>query len=128
MKTYCLLGVTRLFILLLPFKKLAPFLGTAMAESADEIPVKDIEMIKNIGWAVTVMSRYTLWESKCLVQAIVAQIMLRNQGIANTLYLGVGKSEQAEMIAHAWLRSGDIVLTGGLGREKFTVVAKFASY
>ena len=31
-----------------------------------------------------------------------------------------------ELIAHAWLRSGPFYITGADGKEKFTVVSKFA--
>ena len=54
--------------------------------------------------------------------------MLRRLGIANTLYLGVGKEEGKGLVAHAWLRCGGTILTGASGCERFTVVGKFADY
>ena len=85
-----------------------------------------LEVASRIGRMVEMVSRYTPWESKCLVQAIVGKMMLRQCGIANTLYLGVGRDKGNSLMAHAWLRCGGLVITGRQGRERFTIVGKFA--
>jgi len=72
------------------------------------------------------VSCYTPWESKCLVQAIVGKIMLRQYGIGNTLYLGVGKNEEMSLVAHSWLRCGELIITGGHDLNQYAVVGKFA--
>ena len=72
------------------------------------------------------MSRYTFWESQCLVKAIAAMKMLERRQIESTLYLGTAKDEKGKLIAHAWLRSGPFYITGAEVMEKFTVVSKFA--
>jgi hypothetical protein len=59
------------------------------------------------------------------VQAIAAKLMLKRRGIPSTLHLGVAK-EDNRFMAHAWLRSGSIILTGGAGRERFTIISTFA--
>lgn len=88
---------------------------------------EELILARRIGWIVKTVSCYTPWESKCLVQAIVGKIMLRQYGIANTLYLGVGRDERNCLIAHAWLRCADIIITGCHGHERFSVVGTFAS-
>ncbi|MEO1800116.1 MAG: lasso peptide biosynthesis B2 protein, partial [Cyanobacteria bacterium J06629_2] len=72
------------------------------------------------------ISYYTPWQSKCLVQAIAAKRMLQSRKIVSTLYLGVTRNSHQSLEAHAWLRSGQMYLTGGREREEFTVVATFA--
>ena len=72
------------------------------------------------------MSRYTFWESQCLVKAIAAMKMLEKRQIESTLYLGTAKDETGNMIAHAWLRSGPFYITGVEEMKRFTVVSKFA--
>jgi hypothetical protein len=54
--------------------------------------------------------------------------MLKRRRIAATLYLGVAKKESDPegLAAHAWLRCGDVILTGAAGHLHFTVVAAFA--
>jgi hypothetical protein len=72
------------------------------------------------------MSKYTFWESQCLVKAIAAMKMLEKRNIDSTLYLGTARDESGELVAHAWLRSGPYFVTGSEGKEKYTVVGKFA--
>lgn len=97
-----------------------------MGESECRMDNVGLRQAVRIGRAVETISRYTPWESKCLVQAVVGKIMLRRLGLANTLYLGVRGDGGNGLQAHAWLRCGDVILTGGSGRKEFTVVSKFA--
>ena len=64
---------------------------------------------------------------KCLVQATVAQYLLKKRGIATTLYLGVCKGEDGEMKAHAWLRYGQWLVTGAGARRGYQEVARFSN-
>jgi hypothetical protein len=122
----CLTGLVRLAVLLLPFRWLAPHLGQPMLESPAEENNFQLEAARRVGRVVETVSRYTPWASKCLVQAIAGKFLLRQRGIGSTLYLGVGQDEEKGLIAHAWLRCGGVILTGEEGRERFTVVGKFA--
>lgn len=120
-----LTAVIRLALLFLPFRWLRPILGTSMKESQMEVDQDSRNKAQQIGIMVERVSRHTPWKSKCLVQALAGKFLLRWQGITNTLYLGVGKDECNALIAHAWLRCGNMILTGGRGREQFTVVGHF---
>lgn len=111
---------------LLPFAKIAPSLGSYMEETEASHEARHHQTIRDVAQAIHTMSRYTLWESQCLVQAIAAQNMLTRRGIASTLYLGTAKGEQGQLTAHAWLRSGDVYVTGAQGMHRFVVVSKFA--
>ncbi|UOE96356.1 lasso peptide biosynthesis B2 protein [Alkalihalobacillus sp. LMS39] len=124
-EAYFLLGWARI-IKLVPFSKVAPTLGEHMNETSYTHDSKGKEVQMQVADTITIMSRYTFWESKCLVQAIAAMKMLKRRKIESTLYLGTGKDEGGNMIAHAWLRSGPYVITGSEGKEHFTVVATFA--
>lgn len=110
---------------LIPFARVAPRLGTRMAETPHDHPGKDEQAIRSVSQAVRSMSRYTWWESMCLVQAIAALKMLEKRGVASTLYLGTSRNASGQMVAHAWLRSGTIYLTGYEQMQQFTVVALF---
>ena len=82
--------------------------------------------LASVSQAIHLMSRYTFWESECLVKAIAGMKMLEKRNIESTLYLGTAKDEKGELIAHAWLRSGPFYISGAEVMERFTVVAKFA--
>ena len=126
LEVFFLTGIVRLVVLVLPFRWLAPALGKHMQESPDKEDITILKKARRIGRIIESVSRYTLWESKCLVQAIVGKIILRQYGISNTLYLGVGKDEQMSLVAHSWLRCGELILTGGHDLHRYAIVGKFA--
>ncbi|MFJ8259775.1 lasso peptide biosynthesis B2 protein [Peribacillus asahii] len=108
------------------FSKIAPSLGEHMAETTYDSNVHNIAMLRHVSNAIRKMSRYTFWESECLVKAIAGMKMLERRGIESTLYLGTGRDETG-LIAHAWLRSGNFYISGADGMDKFTIVAMFAN-
>ncbi len=110
----------------LPFSKVAPLLGVNMHETTHTVNRENLKIIKNVALAIQIMSRYTFWESKCLVRAIAGMKMLERRNIESTLYLGTARNEEGEMIAHAWLRSGNFFVSGSEGMKKYTVVGTFA--
>ncbi|HDR3888953.1 TPA: lasso peptide biosynthesis B2 protein [Bacillus cereus] len=110
----------------IPFSKAAPILGIHMAETSLNYDESEKITLRKISQAVHMMSRYTFWESQCLVKAIAAMKMLEKRQIESTLYLGTAKDETGNMIAHAWLRSGPFYITGVEEMKRFTVVGKFA--
>jgi hypothetical protein len=112
---------------LLPFSRLAPSLGRPSQETADVYDLSGERCIRRISEAVRVMSRHTFWESQCLVQALAAKKMLARRRMGSTLYLGTARDEQGNLIAHAWLRSGPIYVTGAGQRHRFTTVAAFGT-
>jgi hypothetical protein len=126
-QSYCLLGISRLAIDTLAFKRLAGYLGRPCAESPDQIGAPELEATRRVSWAVESASRFTPWKSNCFPQAIAAQYLLRRRRISTTLYLGCRIEEQGEMKAHAWLRSGPRIVTGRPGHRAYRVVATFAT-
>lgn len=124
-EAYILLAWARL-LKAIPFSRVSPFLGSKMSETSFEMDVANIKLVKQISYAIHIMSKYTFWESQCLVKAIASMKMLERRKIDSTLYLGTGKDENGIMIAHAWLRSGPLYLTGAEEMKKFVVVYTFA--
>lgn len=126
LKAFFYTGFYRAFILFVPFNKLRKRMGKHKEESAAKEARDVYKIASHISWVVTLISSKTPWESKCLVQALTAQRMLKSKKISTTIYLGVRK-EGNEMKAHAWLRCGEYYVTGGAIRDQYTVVAKFAN-
>jgi hypothetical protein len=81
---------------------------------------------RHVHWAVSIISGHTFWHNSCLVQAIAAQLMLKRRRVPSTLYLGMTKNETRELTAHAWVRSGQVILAGAPAHQRFTVVSAFA--
>lgn len=123
-EAYLLLAWGRL-LKMLPFARIAPQLGTYMEETPEQ-PLHHVEsQVRQISSAIKKMSKYTFWESQCLVQAIAAMYMLHRRKLDCTLYLGMAKEKHGDLAAHAWLRSGNLVVTGDEVMDQFTVVAYF---
>lgn len=108
------------------FYKVAPTLGHHLQETSFACSNSNRKFLRMVAISIDIISRYTLWESKCLVKAIAAMKILEKRGIESTLYLGTRKSRDGNLIAHAWLRSGNFYVTGGEEVDKYTVVSSFA--
>ncbi|NCJ08052.1 lasso peptide biosynthesis B2 protein [Synechococcales cyanobacterium C] len=119
------LGLARSLILTVPFKHIAPHLGTHRAESSLSLSPEEAIVAREVSQAIWRAARNTPWKSNCLAQAIAAKRMLQRRGVSSTLYLGVNKDAAGELAAHAWVRCGEFWLTGGRGELHYTVVSTF---
>ncbi|MFF2094276.1 lasso peptide biosynthesis B2 protein [Paenibacillus sp. NPDC058174] len=126
LEAYWYLGWARI-VKAMPFSKVAPSLGVAMEETAYVSSPGHEETARMISRTLRIMSRYTLWESKCMVMAIAGMKMMEKRGIESTLYLGTKKDDSGKMSAHAWLRAGAFYATGAEIMNQYTVVAMFAN-
>ena len=120
------LGAARLVLALLPFRRIATRLGRAGEESADTIPPALDNIAEQVGWAAETMARHLPWQSSCLAQALSAWWMLGRRGIVGTVYFGVARNPDKPFDAHAWLRCGMRIVTGGNGHEQFRVISCFS--
>ena len=125
-EAFFILGLTRFLIWKFKFKRIAGFIGKVNNETELTDTKMDLKKVKLISYAVRTMSKYTLWKSNCLTQAFTAKIMLDRRKLKSTVYLGVAKDGDNQMIAHAWLRCGKIYVTGGDGSKYYTVTGKFS--
>lgn len=123
-KAFILCGFYRFIILNISFSKVKKLLGEKGKESDFKIDIENYKIVKEVGFIVKLASSHTPWESKCLVQAMTAQKILKDKGIKTTLYLGVAK-ERNNMVAHSWLRYGQMFVTGGNGDLNYTRVGFF---
>lgn len=124
--TMILTGFFRFIILFFPFKVIAGFMGTEGMETTYCRTDEHLPKIRAIRWAVGTAGRHTPWKSLCMVQALTAQLLLRYFSIPATLYLGVAKNE-GQLIAHAWLRSGSEIVTGGDTMDNFQAIVCYSS-
>lgn len=76
---------------------------------------QQLTVIENIREAVQRAGWVSPWKNKCLVSSLAGRCMLRRRKIQSQISLGVIKDGNGRMIAHAWLRAGDleIVTRGG---------------
>jgi hypothetical protein len=110
----------------LPFRRIAAWLGTPGAQSPTTATAEETRIAEEIGWAVGVVGRRVPWDGRCLAQALAATGMLRRRGLEGTVSFGARSGESAGFDAHAWLRLGSSVVTGGPDHERFRTFTTFA--
>jgi predicted ATPase len=99
-----------------------------MAESPEQPCPLQEKTLRGIRWAIAAASHNLPWTSRCLVRALAAKWMLRRRQIPSTFYLGVATSERQSFEAHAWVRCGTFILTGGPGHLRHRVIARFSEW
>ena len=128
-EAYILLGIMRAAILTISFKRLTSSLNHYQFIHHSEMPEqKDRQSVQLIRKAIRRAARRTPWESACLVQSLVARIMLQKRDIPGVIYLGVAaaQTEKTPLKAHAWSQCGDIIVTGQNGHDNFKVMSTFS--
>lgn len=123
------LCVAKIVVTLVPFRLLARMLGTRETETGTNITPADRKIAVRVSWAVQAAARHVPLGFVCLPQALAAWRMLRRRGLPTTLYFGVAiePGGRAGVLAHAWLRAGDKIVTGAHREGQYVRVAMFAS-
>jgi len=109
------------------FQVIAGWLGLKIGSSANAPSLLQAPMLPKIAWAIAAAAHRTPWVSTCLAQALAGAILLKRRSIPGLVYLGLAKdpATQGGYAAHAWLTSGDSILTGAGNHEGYTVIAIF---
>jgi len=128
-EAYIVLGKMRMALLTLSFKSLTRSLIHSPYQKETLLLTPSQEKIaQEVGETIVRASRYTPWQSACLVQSLTAQKMLEKRGISGMFHLGVSKNKETpqQMKAHAWTQCGKSIITGKEGHKAFTVVSVFS--
>jgi hypothetical protein len=120
------LALARLAILCLPFRRVANWLGAPGAETSLEAPAEDLATAEEIGWAISATALRTPWQSQCLAQALAGTWLLRRRRLEGTVSFGGTRGAREPFAAHAWLRFGPLIVTGGPEHEQFHLFTTFA--
>lgn len=124
------LGLASLVIAVLPFKSIAPRLGIncGTTKPVFDIPFARQRRAVQIGRTVQFAASYAPWRADCYPQAIVARLLLGLYRLPYTVSLGLRRDpESGEVLAHAWVESGRVWVTGGNGDELYSIVSVFSS-
>jgi hypothetical protein len=129
--TLCL-AAARLGLIVLPFPRLARYLGTATSPqdaraitAATQASLRDTQIAQDIGWAVTRAARYLPFRAVCLPQAMAARMMLARRGVASVLHFGAAPDDDRSVAAHAWLDAAGVEVTGYPVPKQFAEIACF---
>jgi len=121
MEAWFFLALARLMLMWRPFKKILPLLQSGTKEAGGT----DSEILQDIKLSIARACIRSPWRTKCFEQALTAKMMLNRRGVASTTYFGVKKDGRGVLAAHAWLKSGEFVVTGWQRIKEYTVVGEF---
>lgn len=125
---WVVLGLSKLAIHLLSFKRIAGYLGAAqgvepwvpLASAAQQARAR---MIRR---TVEAVAANTPWESNCFPQALTARLLLGLYGVPHAVYFGLMREAGGDGLkAHAWVACDRVAVTGGHSFQAFTVVGMF---
>lgn len=122
----CVLGVARMLIVFVPFRRIAAALGPTATASPTQIPAQDAARAQRVRDVLRYACRVLPGRPSCLVKSVAAMYLLRRRGLEGTLYLGVAANPEQRLRAHAWVRCGRDFVVGGRDHEQFTQVTSFA--
>lgn len=122
-----LCGIFRFALLFVPFRFLSRFLTRSGGTRRNVDTATERKKCMLVSRLVNVAAGMTPWESKCLVRALAAKMLLRIYGYPNELYLGVKKTETGNLVAHAWINSCGYNICGGndIANAGYAVVGKY---
>lgn len=124
-------GFVRFAVLILPFKYIKKLLGTHHSnfQLSTLVCNDQLNTAIEIGQSIKVMAKYTPWKSNCLVQAILARLLLSLYNLPHVLYFGtcITSSKATPMKAHAWVSVGSKIIVGGRGHNRYTIVGTYIS-
>jgi Transglutaminase-like superfamily len=129
LRVYLLLIATRGIITALSLRRITARLGTAMEETpTDGLAADQVRYARRVGRAISRAAPRTPTNSNCYPQALTAWWLLHRRQIPTTFYYGAAFDEDGTALqAHAWLRCGPVIVTGGGGqRRRFAPLTWYA--
>ena len=107
------------------FNKISNLLGEIKKESP-LVSTASKTKLRQISTAIDLISRNVPWKAQCYVQALAAKMMLRMRNVDCTIYLGFRKSVNNFAEGHAWVRAGEIIVTGKHEYKSYKIIANYA--
>ncbi|KST67763.1 lasso peptide biosynthesis B2 protein [Mastigocoleus testarum] len=108
--TSILIAAIRLGLLLLPFQRLLKLLDQ-FSQQNNTVRLS----VRKILWSVNaVSSRIPGIKCKCLARALTTQVLMKRYGHTSKLQIGVAKTAQGNLEAHAWVEVGGVIAIGNI--------------
>ncbi|MGL6267877.1 MAG: lasso peptide biosynthesis B2 protein [Chitinophagaceae bacterium] len=120
-KAYILSAFVKFSLIFLPFKVVLNRQGKINSETPDTTDNFSVAYRKDLKSAMRLCEKYTFWKTECYTLALTAKILLNRNDIPGTIYIGFKKEEDGKYEGHAWLRSYDMIITGGEKMDNYLV-------
>lgn len=111
-KSAFIVAAVRLGLWLIPLQTLSRMLAK-ITPSSTNVHIKSQGVIDRVGWAVTTSSQYVP-AATCLTQALATQVLLGRSGHESHLRIGIARTREGRLEAHAWVESEEKVVIGNV--------------
>jgi hypothetical protein len=118
------LAIAGMAVALLPFRYVGSLAARPIHRS-EPAPQARLHKMRRIRWAIISAAARVPWRAMCFQQGLAAQLMLRRRGIPSVLYYGAAQNEKTGLIAHVWVRVGDVDVIGAETAHRFAILAEF---
>ncbi len=115
----------KLTLLLLPFNRVARWLGQPISDPLDETTLEGANTAKKIKFALQLCERYTPWRLECYTLAVTGKILLNRRKEKGILYFGFCKAADGKLKGHAWLKRSGVIVSGGSNYVDFQIHSAF---
>jgi len=118
------LAAASLAIALLPFRQVVRLAARPIArlEPPPQTRLREVERVRK---AIIIAARRVPWRAVCFQQGLAAQFMLRRRGVPSVLYYGAALGNENDLLAHVWVRDGDVDVIGGKIASHYAQLASF---
>ena len=113
-----LLPAIKIGLALLPYRRLRALVGR-LAPGAPGRERGPSVSPERIAWAVMRVS-HAMSGTTCLTRALAAKVLLERSGYPAQVRVGFGRSEDARLVAHAWVESDGPIVLGGSDLTRYT--------
>jgi hypothetical protein len=83
-------------------------------------------VVKDISYAIRVLSKYTPWENVCRHQAYQAMLLCRFYRIPYQIFVGFKKNNEGKIEGHAWTTVNGEIITGFCKVEEYVISAIYS--
>lgn len=125
-QTFLWVLISFFLVRIVPLRWFTTLLGEFNKNKIDNLRKSDDQYIKQVIKSINRVKKTLPWKVKCFEEAITAKRVLQSKQIQSTLYLGVDKTKQNKLIAHAWLKNGNTFFTGEKGHQQFKTVGFYS--
>ncbi len=124
-EAFLLSAYVKCTLLFLPFSKVKRWLGRPATVSEESGFEGNKDLAVKVRNAVKLCGKYAPWPTECYTRALTAKIMLKRRNVGGTLNFGFYRKQDGEMLAHAWLQSSGILITGFCDFSKYETHSSF---
>jgi Transglutaminase-like superfamily len=108
-------------LMVLPYRKVRSLADRLAGMGSRRLSVRPAS-VDRIALAVTRSAR-SVPGATCLTQALAARVLLERRGHPARVRVGITRTENADLLAHAWVESGGRVVLGGADLGRYASLA-----